>query len=373
MATGARVLAWIEGHRAELRLAARMTAAGLAAFVLAESLHLAQGYWAVLTAVVVIQGSVGGSLKASLDRFLGTLSGALWGAAVAFLPPRESSLALGVAVLIAIAPLAVLAATNASFRVAPISAVIVLLGTSSLQAGPLASAMSRVLEIGLGCVVGFVVSLLVLPAPAASVVAEVTSRTLGVLADLLAAMIAGLTKEAEGASYTAFHARVRAAIAALETGIKEAQHERRIYFIAGHDPAPLVRTARRLHADLLMTGRAAANPLPEPMRSRLEPRLTEISETACSFLRETGAALAARSAPPSCDAMNRAFDGYAAAMGELRRERLTQALSDDEAERIFTLGFGLEQLRRDLSDLAQRTEEFARPAPRLLSGRADTD
>ena len=34
------------------------------------SFVLAPGYWAVLTALIVTQSSVGGSLKAALDRFI---------------------------------------------------------------------------------------------------------------------------------------------------------------------------------------------------------------------------------------------------------------------------------------------------------------
>ena len=59
-----------------MRLAVRVAVAGLAAFVLAEALGLTQSYWAVITAVIVIQQSVGGSLKAALDRLAGTLAGA---------------------------------------------------------------------------------------------------------------------------------------------------------------------------------------------------------------------------------------------------------------------------------------------------------
>ena len=55
-------------RRAELRLGVRITAAGLFSFVLGEALTLPQSYWAVFTAVLVVQTSVGGSFKAALDR-----------------------------------------------------------------------------------------------------------------------------------------------------------------------------------------------------------------------------------------------------------------------------------------------------------------
>ena len=47
-------------------------------------------------------------------------------------------------------------------------------------------------------------------------------------------------------------------------------------------------------------------------------------------------------------------------MSTLRREGLTRDLSDEEVSRIFTLGFALEQLRRNLRDLHNRVAELAR-------------
>ena len=45
-----------------------MTIAGLLAYVLAELFALPQGYWAVFSAIIVMQASVGGSVKATIDR-----------------------------------------------------------------------------------------------------------------------------------------------------------------------------------------------------------------------------------------------------------------------------------------------------------------
>jgi uncharacterized membrane protein YccC len=54
-----------------------VTIAALAAFALAEFLHLPLPLWAVMTAVIVTQMSVGRALKATFDYLLGTLGGAI--------------------------------------------------------------------------------------------------------------------------------------------------------------------------------------------------------------------------------------------------------------------------------------------------------
>jgi uncharacterized membrane protein YccC len=115
------LVGWLRRHRPELRLSLRTVVAGLLAFAIAELLALPQGYWSVFTAVLVVQASLGGSLKATIDRLVGTLGGAVCGAVVSSLIPHSELLALGLALAVVLAPLALLAALRPSFRVAPIT------------------------------------------------------------------------------------------------------------------------------------------------------------------------------------------------------------------------------------------------------------
>ena len=80
------------------------------------------------------------------------------------------------------------------------------------------------------------------------------------------------------------------------------------------------------------------------------------------FFRGIGAALIARSEPPTLDAVHGALDNHAAAMAELRRAGITRDLPGEEVGRIFAFGFALEQLRSDLVDLLNRAGELARAA-----------
>jgi hypothetical protein len=71
-----------------LRHATRMTVAAVLAFAAAWAFALPEGYWAVISAVVVMQSSLGGTLGASLDRLMATVAGAMVGAACVFLRGR---------------------------------------------------------------------------------------------------------------------------------------------------------------------------------------------------------------------------------------------------------------------------------------------
>jgi hypothetical protein len=121
----------------------------------------------------------------------------------------------------------------------------------------------------------------------------------------------------------------------------------------------LLRTLLRLRHDLVMIGRAAAEPLPEPFRARLGPWLARIAETADDYLRRSAAALLARRPPPPLDAVAAALDGFAAEMAALRREGLTRTLTLEWVERIFALGFALDQLEQNFNDLARCVAESA--------------
>jgi uncharacterized membrane protein YccC len=111
----ARLRTTIRNRAVELRLGCRVTVAALATYALAEFLHLPLVLWAVLTAVIVTQLSVGRTLKVTIDYFVGTLSGAVYSSLVATLIPHASELGVLAVLAIALAPLALLAAIKPSF------------------------------------------------------------------------------------------------------------------------------------------------------------------------------------------------------------------------------------------------------------------
>src|SRR5262245_7337016 len=86
---------WFRQHRPGLRVSLRLTVAALLPFALGRLFGLPQSYWAVLSAVIVLQASVGGSLKATFDRLFGTLAGAVWAVVATVALPQSVSGSLG--------------------------------------------------------------------------------------------------------------------------------------------------------------------------------------------------------------------------------------------------------------------------------------
>jgi hypothetical protein len=152
--------------------------------------------------------------------------------------------------------------------------------------------------------------------------------------------------------------RIGEAFARFDRVAAEAAHERITRISAEPDQRPLLRTLLRLRHDIIIVGRAALVPLPDAFGPRLAPCLARVSESVADYFRTSAAALSARQAPPSLDTVEAALDCYAAEFAALRREGFTRELADEAAERIFALGFALDQLRLHLHDLARCVAEL---------------
>jgi uncharacterized membrane protein YccC len=349
----------VRGRSVELRLGLRVSIAAVLSFVLSHWLNLPLALWTVLTAVILTQMNVGRSLKATIDYMVGTLGGAVYSGAIAVLVPHDNELALLAVLAIGIAPLAMLAAINPRFSTAPFTAVLVLLAPTIAHVSPLESAVYRVIEVALGAVTGLAVSLLVFPARAQALALEAAGRMLDLMARFLPELFKGFAQECDAPEIRRNQDSVGRAFAQLDAVAAEAQRERMTSLVAAPEPGPLRRTLLRLRHDLIMIGRAAAAPLPEAVRTRLAPPLERVCETAAHYLRQSGAALLSRRDPPPLHPFEAALDAYLAEIADIRRLRLTRDLPVDAVERIFALGFALEQLRENFGDLARVVKEYA--------------
>lgn len=351
--------ALVRRRRVQLALSIRVTIAALAALALAQSLQLPLPLWAVLTAVIVTQMSVGRSLKATFDYLLGTLGGAIYGGAIGVFIPHSSEIALLAVLALAVAPLALFTAIKPRFAAAPITAIIVLLIPTMTQASPIASAFDRVIEVALGGVTGFVVSVFLLPANAHLLVIAAAARTLNQMARALSDLLAGLTQGLDVDALHRIQDGIGQTLAQLNVVGTEAEHERSARLTAGPDTGPLLRTLLRLRHDLVMIGRAAVTPLPEAIGARLESPLTHAGVALADYLRASAAALLARRGPPSLYAVDSTLEAYRAEIAALRRDGLTRSLPGDAAESFFALGFALEQMHDNFKDLERCVRVWA--------------
>jgi Fusaric acid resistance protein family len=333
-------------YRAELRLVIRALTAAALSLVIADALALPQSYWAVFTALIIVQGSVGGTLAAGLDRFIGTLAGAVLGAAVAVTGEfwRVPQVLL---LMLAVAPVALLAAIRPSFRIAPVTAAILLLTTPS-NASPIISAMDRVIEIALGTVIGIAVSIFVLPSRARRICFERSAEMLKLLAQVLVLHLQP-PDSAKLEEIERFNQRVRVELVKIEATAEEARREHLIRVAEGPVPERLVRTLRRLRSDVAFVGRATGNDFD------WEGLGLVMAEVASAFRRVFEAlsnTLLHDTQVPDLTELDQAI---------ARLQTVTDKDADNprSPHRAIALPFVIDTLRRDLGDLI---DALARPA-----------
>jgi uncharacterized membrane protein YccC len=328
------------------------------ALLLAQLLQLRFGIWAVLTAVLLTQMSVGKSVKASGDYLIGTLGGAIFAGAIGALIPHDSEIALAAVLALTLMPVALIAAENSRFAAAPFTVVLVLLAPTIAHIGPVASALERLFEVGVGCVVGLVVSLVVLPARASALSIEAATRVLSLMAQELPRLLRGVARSTDDAALPGAGDRIGEAYVIAQGMAVEGAHERMTSFAAAPDPGPLLRVLLALQHDFIMIERTA--PLPTIAQVRLAAALARVAQAAAACLHETGAQLMARQPGAGCQDVDAAFTDCAAKLTALGRDCVARDLPLAACERVFALAFALEHLRRNLHALEECVAAFAR-------------
>ena len=348
--------AWLRRHKAQLGLLFRVITSALLSFEAARWLNLHMPLWAVLTAIMVTQISVGRSLKVSLDYLSGTIGGAVFGVIVAILVGRGSEGALLMGLAIAVGPLTLIATVRQSLTAAPITAAMVMVGPALTLATPMAAAVDRVFEVALGAVIGLAISFVLFPASAYGLARETAARMIDRLADAVGEFIIGLKVGLEPDALHRIQDGIGEVFLELNAVAAEAEREREARFSSAPDSGPLVLTLLKLRHDLVIIGRATASPLPQTLQ--VEP-LADLATAIGDFLRASGTALRARRPPPCIDGVEFALHSNAAAIETIRQEGTTRGLPSDVTEQFFALCFAMEQIGHNLRDLHRCIAEWA--------------
>jgi len=137
--------------------AGRTTVAASFCWWLALRFGLHEGYWGAISAIIVLQSNVGSTIKASRDRILGTIIGAVFGFSFSLFGQIPWNYIA--AVFLAVVVCGVIGFRNSS-RLAGVTVTIVML----VQSGsPKALALDRVIQVVLGIFVAVAVTLLIFP------------------------------------------------------------------------------------------------------------------------------------------------------------------------------------------------------------------
>lgn len=135
--------------------------AGIITYAIYIGFHLPQGYWAVFTALVVTQVTLGASWKPALYRTIGSTSGAL-AAMLLFLILGTRTVRVGLMLFVLATLFGFLTVLHPSFSAAGFTAAIVLV-LGRIEGSPVHIGWLRVLDTLLGSGVAFAVGALIWP------------------------------------------------------------------------------------------------------------------------------------------------------------------------------------------------------------------
>ena len=349
----------INPYKPQFRLTARIGVSALISWLIMHNFGMQQGYWMVLTSIIVTQASVGSTVKAAIERMVGTFAGAAYGTLICSLSEHQNMPELfPLWIILGLAPTAFLAAVKPSFKIAPITVAIMLFGTGAANLSPVVYAEHRVVEIGIGCIIGLLVSLIIFPARAHKTLAGAASKVLETYASLVSRLLEIAAAQLDYTAVEGTNTAIRLALTKLEAVGEEAKRERKHMLTTEPDPEPLLRIIRRVRNDLIIVGRAVNLPLPVPAIDALAAPLNDVAQACNALLINAAGALPADKPAPVPENYDAAFERLSLAFTNFHRQRRPGALPENDIRRIYALSFALEQLQGNLKDLAARVTDF---------------
>ena len=323
-----------------------------------QALHLSHGYWAVISAVIVMQSNLGRSIGAGVTRLLGTAIGALVATAVLWLGGAHL-LTLFVAVTLtmwicSVTPL------RESQRLAGVTAAIVMLvrGQSVWRAGA-----ARFFDVALGIVIALAVSL-AWPSRARNDLRTSLAATFHDLDSLLALVVACLGQDCD--------------TPAIERGKAQAREnsQRNLELAADVEREPgqgdrllagLFETSERIREHIFGIDHSARSMARDTLYHQLHEPLQGLFAAAHQAFAVIVAELRDESlppAPPLRDRVQELENGFA----DLRRAGAAIPFPTEEVIRFYSLFYRSRQLADELS----RSLEFANALDHSMRGKPGT-
>jgi len=339
-------------RRLGLRHALRTAVAVVATQALVDVLHLPQGYWAVVTAVIVMQANLGGSMRAAWTRLAGTAVGAVFGAVAASLG-GQSLIAAGLAVFATLSACAAIPRLRESSRVAGITAVIVILaGHPDIPAAVLG--FDRFLEIAVGIVTALVVSLTVLPSRASRALSHGLAKLFEDVASLFAVVVEGRIREDYPERHVfALKDRILRTLARCRELRLEADAESRD---KGESAlrAMLLFRGERLFEHVLGMDHIAEEWRGQGLHRHLPEEMTDLEQAGAEVLTSLAAHLRGGSQLPDVAALDAAVAKARTKLGAMRRERAPAAYDLSEVMHFFSFMHGMLACAADARETVAR-------------------
>jgi uncharacterized membrane protein YccC len=330
-----------------LRQAIKTGIAGSVSLYLAELFRLHEGYWAVISAVIVMQSSIGAAISAAWSRMAGTAIGAFIGALFAALWGVNVP-SFGLAVTITVLVCAFLGLLD-SYRLAGATvAIVMLFGRADVT---WIVALHRFLEVSLGVVVALLVTVFIWPSRARKNLHYGIADAIVLLHSLYLAVVG---RYMEGIDRPVDELRTRAAVIVQnnENLLKQTMYEPRL----GPEQKELLmllmeHAHRILHAvDSLEA--AARESAGDTLNRKFEPELGDLVSRIGTAMKRLADEVRNWKFSLPGEELTLAISALETRTAEVRKARLTAAHDLDEILHFYSFFHSLRNLAREL-DMAR--------------------
>ncbi len=310
--------------------------AALLSMLVYQAMHLEHGYWAVISAIIVMQANLGGSIRAGIDRLVGTAIGALLGT-LAFRYIGLGPISVGISIALTIFVCSWIGLKQ-SYRLAGVTASIVLLmgETNPWQAG-----WNRFLDVVLGVVIALIVSAL-WPSRARNELRNAIGqrfvecdRLLNLLMDCLRGECPSEQVESQKAILRDQAVQVRALLAdtSREPGDQSATQSYEL----------LVDVAQRVSDHLIGMHYAAREMMRDTFQQSLSPQIEAITRELSSTLNQISAAILNGKAVVQLSKLQDTFQEFEQEFAARRERGESLQFDKDELLRFYSFVYRLRE------------------------------
>jgi uncharacterized membrane protein YccC len=340
-----------------LKQAGRTAVAAALTQIVVTILGLSQGYWAVITTVIVMQANLGGSIRAAWTRLAGTAVGAVMGI-LASLLGGQSVIGLGLAVLATLSVCSLLPRLRDSSRVAGITVVIVILAGHPSESA-FTIGFSRFTEIAIGIVTALAVSALFFPSRASSAMSRGLAKVFEDVASLFAVVVEGRLREEYPERHVfALKDRIVRTLARCRELRLEADIEGR-----GDDAAVrglLLNQGERFFEHVLGLDHVASESEGGGLHRHLPEELTALETATARVLTGLAAHLRTGCDLPEVAALETAVAKARGKLAAMRKERAPAAYDLSEVMHFFSFVHGMLACAADARDITSRLAALGR-------------
>lgn len=332
--------------------AVKTALAAVVTYAVVQMLGLEQGYWAIISVIIVMQNNLGGSLQAGVNRLAGTAVGALLGV-FCLAALGSGAVALGVGVGLSILVCAYFVHLHESFRMAGLTAtIIILLGNQ--HSSYVAFGLERFLEIGLGVAIALAFSVFVWPSRAGGLLKRGVAKALNDEAAFYAILLSCREPDCDADSEAEARRELTATRERNRALLAEAKKEPSGFTRQEHVTVSLYNFTERIAEHLLSMEHAVHHEELGGLHLQVAEEMDLLAQTTITAMTGLALAITHERDPGALDGLRRTVATAEEALGRLRKRQVLPGYDLESIMRFFSYYYNMREVAVELLGMAER-------------------